>query len=350
MTSRPGPGIHEQSRGSGVPSRNPNPQVRRRPSKPLNTALPPPDCIDPALDGDRASAYNGAGEPPRPLPRGRPQLFYGNASSDGYELPVSSSFPYQPTANLPVPPRPGSVHLGDASNQRRIVPGGSGVKEYPNAQAPEVLSAPVHFPGGKAADVFPWTGNNPEDTLTEALVKVGISNKPQIMNETNTARPSLWSNLKNKSGLSTLSTLFVAVLEKRQQTGRLQEPNTFKPPPRLTLRDTAREQWLYDLSNPAVGLRRLSRTIPHGLTGKVLLEQCLNKNIPLPRALWLARCVGINELRAHKRKGQAGTVTWVRGWTSSVEQFLDSILSGIGTGEWKQRITYSWVIIAPGDN
>lgn len=350
MTSRPGPGIHEQSRGSGVPSRNPNPQVRRRPSKPLNTALPPPDCIDPALDGDRASAYNGAGEPPRPLPRGRPQLFYGNASSDGYELPVSSSFPYQPTANLPVPPRPGSVHLGDASNQRRIVPGGSGVKEYPNAQAPEVLSAPVHFPGGKAADVFPWTGNNPEDTLTEALVKVGISNKPQIMNETNTARPSLWSNLKNKSGLSTLSTLFVAVLEKRQQTGRLQEPNTFKPPPRLTLRDTAREQWLYDLSNPAVGLRRLSRTIPHGLTGKVLLEQCLNKNIPLPRALWLARCVGINELRAHKRKGQAGTVTWVRGWTSSVEQFLDSILSGIGTGEWKQRITYSWVTIAPGDN
>jgi mediator of RNA polymerase II transcription subunit 12 len=224
------------------------------------------------------------------------------------------------------------------------------VKEYPNAQAPEVLSAPVHFPGGKAADVFPWTGNNPEDTLTEALVKVGISNKPQIMNETNTARPSLWSNLKNKSGLTTLSTLFVAVLEKRQQTGRLQEPNTFKPPPRLTLRDTAREQWLYDLSNPAVGLRRLSRTIPHGLTGKVLLEQCLNKNIPLPRALWLARCVGINELRAHKRKGQAGTVTWVRGWTSSVEQFLDSILSGIGTGEWKQRITYSWVTIAPGDN
>ncbi|KAF2625958.1 hypothetical protein BU25DRAFT_492495 [Macroventuria anomochaeta] len=338
MTSRPGPGIHEQSRGSGVPPRN---QVRRRPSKPLNTALPQPDCIDPTLGDERPPAHNGAGETARPLPRGRPQLFYGTAPNDGYELSIHPSFPYQPTANLPVPPRPGSVHLRDVSNQRRIVPGGTGVKEHPSVQAPEVLSPPVHFPGGKAADVFPWTGNSPEDTLTEALVKGGISNKPQIMNETNTARPSLWSNLKNKSGLSTLSTLFVAVLEKRQQTGRLQEPNTFKPPPRLTLRDTAREQWLHDLSNPAHGLRRLSRTIPHGLTGKVLLEQCLNKNIPLPRALWLAKCVGINELRAHKRKGQAGTVTWVRGWTSSVEQFLDGILSSIGTGEWKSRITYS---------
>lgn len=339
MTSRPGPGIHEQSRGSGVPPRPP--AVRRRPSKPLNTALPQPDCIDPALDDERPPALNGAGEPARPLPRGRPQLYFGTAPTDGGDLPPHPSFPYQPTANLPVPPRPGSVHLRDAASQRRIVPGGTGVKEHPSIQPPEVVSAPVHFPGGKAADVFPWTGNNPEDTLTEALVKGGISNKPQIMNETNTARPSLWSNLKNKSGLPTLSTLFVAVLEKRQQAGRLQEPNTFKPPPRLTLRDTAREQWLYDLSNPAIGLRRLSRTIPHGLTGKVLLEQCLNKNIPLSRALWLAKCVGINELRAHKRKGQAGTVTWVRGWTSSVEHFLDGILSGVGTGDWKQRMTYS---------
>jgi mediator of RNA polymerase II transcription subunit 12 len=337
MTSRPGPGIHEQSRGSGVP---PRAQVRRRPSKPLNTALPQPDCIDPTLEDERPPVHNGAQESARPLPRGRPQLFYATAPSD-YELPIHAAFPYQPTANLPVPPRPGSVHLRDASSQRRIVPGGTGVKEHPSVQAPEVVAAPVHFPGGKAADVYPWTGTNPEDTLTEALVKIGITNKPGIMNETNTARPSLWSNLKNKSGLSTLSTLFVAVLEKRQQTGRLQEPNTFKPPPRLTLRDTAREQWLYDLSNPGIGLRRLSRTIPHGLTGKVLLEQCLNKNIPLPRALWLAKCVGINELRAHKRKGQAGTVTWVRGWTSSVEQFLDGILQNIGTGEWKQRITYS---------
>lgn len=193
----------------------------------------------------------------------------------------------------------------------------------------------------ETADFFPWTGNHPEDTLSEALVKGGISNKPQIMNETNTARPSLWTNLKNKAGLSNLSTLFVAVLEKRQACGRLSAPNTFKPPPRLTLRDSTREAWLHDLANPTVGLRRLSRTIPHGITGKVLLDQCLNKNIPIPRAMWLAKCVGINEMRSHKRKGQAGTITWVRGWTSSVEQFLDSTIATIGQPEWKPRITYA---------
>jgi mediator of RNA polymerase II transcription subunit 12 len=331
MTSRPALGTH----GSGAPSRN----QARRPSKPAN-ALPPVDCIDPTLEDERPPVHNGASEA-RPPPRGRPQIFYSAAAiGSGFELPIHA-FPYQPTANLPVPPRPGSVHPRDVSQQQRILPGGTGVKDNPKLTAPEVLPALVHFPGGKAADLFPWTGTNAEDTLTETLVKGGISNKPQIMNETNTARPSLWSNLKNKSGITTLSTLFVAVLEKRQQNGRLQTPNTFKPPPRLTLRDSTREGWLHDLANPTVSLRRLSRTIPHGLTGKVLLEQCLNKNIPLPRALWLAKCVGINELRAHKRKGQAGTVTWGRGWTSSVEQFLDSVISTIGQGDWKPRITYA---------
>lgn len=340
MTSRPGPGNLDslQSRGSGGA-----PRTQARPPS-VAAALPQPDCIDPALDDDRPSAHNGTADTAtaRPPPRGRPPLFFTTTPSSGYELPMHAS-PYQPAAALPAPPRPGSVHLGDAPQQRRILPGGTGVKDSPALQAPEALPPPppVHFPGGKAADVFPWTGSSSEDTLSEALVKGGVSNKPQIMNETNTARPSLWSNLKNKSGLTTLSTLFVAVLEKRQQSGRLHAPHTFKPPPRLTLRDSTREQWLHDLANPTIGLRRLSRTIPHGLTGKVLLEQCLNKRIPLPRALWLAKCVGINELRAHKRKGQAGTLTWVRGWTSSVEQFLDAVIASIGQGDWKPRITYS---------
>jgi mediator of RNA polymerase II transcription subunit 12 len=332
MTSRPALGNH----GSGVPSRN-QAQVRR-PSKPVN-ALPPIDCIDPALEDERPAAHSSASEA-RPPPRGRPHIFYSTAAADGFELPIHPC-PYQPAVNLPAPPRPGSAHQGDTSQQHRILPGGTGVKDAPKLTAPEVVLVPVQFPGGKDADIFPWTGNNAEDTLTETLVKAGISNKPQIMNETNTARPSLWPNLKNKSGISTLSTLFVAVMEKRQQSGRLQVPNSFKPPPRLTLRDSHREAWLHDLANPTISLRRLSRTIPHGLMGKVLLDQCLNKNIPLPRALWLAKCVGINELRAHKRKGQAGTVTWSRGWTSSVEQFLDSVLSTIGQGDWKPRITYS---------
>ncbi|KAF2477271.1 uncharacterized protein BDR25DRAFT_390811 [Lindgomyces ingoldianus] len=369
MTSRPGPGIQEslQYRGSGGPARA---QVWCRPSKPSNNPqnVPLQDCIDPTLEEQRRSAEatlsktRGVGlarpkpgflegiqtatsDQNRPPPRGKPQLFFSTLASNGPEQPLYSPRgpPVGVGTNLPVPPRPGASLPGDGSQLRRIVPGGTGVKGEAAVKAPgtDAPAPAMLFPGGKTADLFPWSGNHPEDTLSESLVKAGISNKPQIMNETNTARPSLWSNLKNKSGLSTLSTLFVAVLEKRQSCGRLTTANTFKPPPRLTLRESTRETWLHDLANPTVSLRRLSRTIPHGINGKGLLEQCLNKNIPIPRAMWLAKCVGINEMRSHKRKGQAGTITWVRGWTSAVEQFLDSTIATIGQQEWKPRITYA---------
>jgi mediator of RNA polymerase II transcription subunit 12 len=46
-------------------------------------------------------------------------------------------------------------------------------------------------------------------------------------------------------------------------------------------------------------------------------------------------------MRSHKRKGQAGTITWVKGWTSAVQQFLDSTIATIGQQDWKPRITYA---------
>ncbi|KAF1958736.1 hypothetical protein CC80DRAFT_441342 [Byssothecium circinans] len=357
MTSRPGPGVQEslQHRGGAsayAPGRRAaNPQHGQQDSVVEVERAPIEE-----RERERVTKARYKGKPipldaiqttpsesTRPAPKGKPQLFFSHAVAGGSEL----SSQVHPLANLPVPPRPGSSAPGEAPQQRRILPGGAGVKSEPavKLQSYDAPAPAVVFPGAKTADLFPWTGNHPEDVLSEALVKGGISNKSQIMNETNTARPSLWSNLKNKSGVSTLSTLFVAVLEKRQSCSRLTVPNSFKPPPRLTLRDSTRETWLHDLANPMVGLRRLSRTIPHGITGKVLLDQCLNKNIPISRAVWLAKCVGINEMRTHKRKGQAGTITWVRGWTSSVEQFLEGTITTIGQQDWKPRITYALQLV-----
>lgn len=109
--------------------------------------------------------------------------------------------------------------------------------------------------------------------------------------------------------------------------------STFKPPPRVTLTDAKRIAWLTDLTNESVSLRRLSRTIPHGVRGKLLLEQCMQKEIPVARATWLIHCVGANELRAFRRKGISLVVTteneqkWLLEWTSHVECFLEKSIS-----------------------
>lgn len=73
--------------------------------------------------------------------------------------------------------------------------------------------------------------------------------------------------------------------------------------------------------------------------------------IPTERAVWLAKCVGANEIRACKRKGgggggvagsfaMGGEAKWVRDWTVFVEQFVDCIVVSCGEKDWKARIIY----------
>lgn len=97
-------------------------------------------------------------------------------------------------------------------------------------------------------------------------------------------------------------------------------------------------------------LRRLSRTIPHGIKNRVLLDQCALKEVPIERAIWLAKCVGANEIRASKRKGAPGTVSlggearWLKEWTSCVVQFLETAMAGSSDAarkeEGKKRMMY----------
>lgn len=221
---------------------------------------------------------------------------------------------------------------------------------------PPLVATRANLPPRNVLDFSPWTGKpqvHAEDTLNDTVIKAGFYDKAQSANhgESNSAKASIWPTLSQKPashGLQMLGYLYTTVMDKRQAIGRCTAPSTFKPPPRVTVTDTKREAWLRDLANPDVPLRKQSRTIPHGIRGKLLMEQCLSKEIPLQRAVWLAKCVGANELRAFRRKGVSGSAAasgeakWVREWTVSVQQFLESIIATCGQQqEWRKSANYA---------
>ncbi|KAI9819387.1 MAG: RNA polymerase II mediator complex subunit [Phylliscum demangeonii] len=262
-----------------------------------------------------------------------------------------SPWPNPILSDRPVPPFPARPacfargrRAGKLNQAGRKVPVQSTVEPY----SLEPPSSAPHLPGKNYADYYPWTSNHAEDTLSEQVIKHGFFDKASISpNEQQSARSMLWPVLKHKGGLQTLSTSIAAVLEMRQSIRRITVPSTFKPPPRVTLTDTKREAWLRDLANPSIPLRRLSRTLPHGIRGRALLDHCLNKDIPIGRAVWLARCVGANEIRATRRKGahasfaMGGVVKWTRDWTVLVEQFVESVVALCGTDGWRAKMTYA---------
>lgn len=190
-------------------------------------------------------------------------------------------------------------------------------------------------------------GNHPEDQFSENVIRQGHFDKPAFNPDTQLGKYAIFPSMKGaNSSLHTLSAIFTAALGARRNNGQIASHSTFRYPPRVTVTDTKRELWLKDLANPASSLRRLARTIPHGLRNQALLEQCLNKRIPFERAVWLIQCVGANELRTCKRKGVslaqsfAAEVRWIKDWTVSVQKFVENVLFSFDDKEWKARVQY----------
>lgn len=362
-------------------------QEREPPTKRQRLDVPSASALGDAIPA-AAAAAGGAGEakstpgpttsrPPSMPWRGRPvwsfQALISEAPGGGGELHTETTAALaqggKPASPPPFPTLPWKYpppELVGADEPRESSPVGEVQTTPYRIQVPSiapVLNGQSEFnpavglhtrtvPNGETIDVAdfsPWTGDHPEDVLNEHSAKQGHYDRTQVsQNESNTARPSLYAQLKHRSGLQMLSSVFAAALEKRQTHSVVTAPSTFKPPPRVTLTDNKREAWLRDLANPSVPLRRLSRTIPHGIRGKVLLDQCLSKLIPASRAVWLAKCVGANEIRAFKRKGTSGALAigleakWVRDWTTNVQQFLESVLGACGTADWRMKVTYAY--------
>ncbi|OOF98567.1 hypothetical protein ASPCADRAFT_204321 [Aspergillus carbonarius ITEM 5010] len=336
-------------------------QEREPPAKRLKLDVPLGSCPAegspaPGSGGEARSTPGTASSKPNPLSwRGRPvwsfqALVSETSGATETKEDDATSQGKNPASPPPLPLVPWKYTPQESSGSNSAGPADiAPTKEVQTT--PYRIVVPAVAPkvkGERVADFSPWTGNHPEDTLNDHTAKQGHYDRTQVsQNESNTARPSLYAQLKHRSGLQMLSSVFAAALEKRQSHNTVTAPSSFKPPPRVTLTDNKREAWLRDLANPSVPLRRLSRTIPHGIRGKVLLDQCLGKGIPVPRAIWLARCVGANEIRAFKRKGTSGALAlgletkWVRDWTSTVQQFLESVISTCGTPDWKMKMTYA---------
>lgn len=216
---------------------------------------------------------------------------------------------------------------------------------------PDSLQQPCKVPALKTerpVDYFPWTGKHPEDVINEANVKSGYFDRAihPIDRECGTARGTLYPAFKIRSGLDSLSALFSLVLETKSKHGALSTSSSFRPPPRVTLTEAKRKSWIADLADENVPLRRLSRTIPQGVRGTALLEQCLVHNVPSNRAMWFVKCVGANEIRTLKRKGANPTVVvgaehkWLRDWTMNIEQFLEAAVGRCGSQHWLDNLRY----------
>ena len=102
---------------------------------------------------------------------------------------------------------------------------------------------------------------------------------------------------------------------------------TFRIPVRVTYNDVKRAQFIAELANPGIPLKRMMRQpVPHGFKGVELLETLFSPStssalgpqrsstlggvklpsepIEIDRAVWFIRVLGANEIHAHRARSQ----------------------------------------------
>lgn len=179
-------------------------------------------------------------------------------------------------------------------------------------------------------DFEPWTHRRHEDEVAVRNLLKGCVERQIVAKELQLARGWAHRTLKLGSALLLLLSLMHTTLAKRAHMGRVTAKSSFKPPPRVTLTEQKKEIWLRNLANGSVSLRKLSRTIPHGIRNKTLLDQLVAKNVPVDRAIWLIKCIGLNELRLLRRKGEEtdGEIAWISEWTRQLIHYIELTLFG----------------------
>ncbi|KAH3685870.1 hypothetical protein WICPIJ_003159 [Wickerhamomyces pijperi] len=189
----------------------------------------------------------------------------------------------------------------------------------------------------KYPDFQPWKATPRDEALAITYLQQGYSEAPFVTNEFVSARNIMHNLLQSRNALPDLSSNFLKVINVRSNNNLI-PPSSFKTPSRVTLTDQKRESWLKELANENIPLRKLSRTIPHGIRNKNLIEHCILKNVPINRAIWLVRCVSANELKTLRRKGSMNSVhgssssgnasvefNWLSEWTNQVVEYLEKL-------------------------
>lgn len=229
---------------------------------------------------------------------------------------------------------------------------------------------PLNFEGSKPIypDFDPWSHTQLEDKILLNFVSKGYYNSAKVNFESISARSSLQESLPTVSTLladqlsnvlhireqdiNKISSVALDANSKRVKFNELAGPG-FSLPTRVTLTDHRRELWLQEISSPHASLSNISKSIPHGLKRRQVLEQCFTKQIPISRAVWLIKCSYSIEWKilTSKQKHESSdeiTNHLYKEWTDNMAHILEKLVfemtqyynEPIQLRAWKKKISY----------
>ncbi|KAH6599443.1 hypothetical protein BASA50_003038 [Batrachochytrium salamandrivorans] len=158
--------------------------------------------------------------------------------------------------------------------------------------------------GPDYADIYLQRPDQLEDKFDENTVKMGYTDKPPVQSEILSAFESIriLDHLSRKGVLLNMTTFASTILTAQSET-QFPKESQFVIPKRTSTAPKARDNWIDDLVS-GVSLSEMSKSIPFGLKLDRMLEILHQKQVPLMRATWAIKMIGVIDLAASSRASQ----------------------------------------------
>ncbi|GES85186.1 hypothetical protein RCL_jg26864.t1 [Rhizophagus clarus] len=180
-------------------------------------------------------------------------------------------------------------------------------------------------------DFYPPKHGQDEDQMTEENVKKGFNDTPFVQNEHFSAHDVIYDELKKDDTLKNLGDFMADIMKRKNETNTFQGSSQFMGPTIVWVTADERDKWLRDLAGN-VALKVLARSVPKGVDGKDLLEAVTSYRVPLARATWFTKIVGINKIIQNRN------TDYTKEWTNIFYTFIRDQSLSHDPDRWRYSI------------
>ncbi|CAG8742611.1 2979_t:CDS:2, partial [Acaulospora morrowiae] len=189
-------------------------------------------------------------------------------------------------------------------------------------------------------DFYPPKHGQEEELMTEYNVKHGFADKPIVSNEYVSAHDILLEKIKDPERLQNLSEFMIDIMKRKQEIeiNALQGSSSYTVPQTVWVTPDDRDKWLKQLAGN-VPLRELVKKVPKGVDGTNLLELVTQYRVPLARATWFTKIVGINLTHSDMHRNSNASTGHTKNWTQAFCTFIQQQSKEYDPEKWRYSIS-----------
>ncbi|CAG8548541.1 13525_t:CDS:10 [Dentiscutata erythropus] len=173
-------------------------------------------------------------------------------------------------------------------------------------------------------DFYPPKPGQDEDLMTEQHVQQGFSGALFVDAESFSAQDMILDEIRDPKGLGNLGEFMTDIMKRKHEINTFEESSPYTVPQIVWVPVEDRDEWLRRLAGNSP-LKELAENVPRVVEGTHLLELVTQHRVPLARATWFTKIVGINLINSrtgHQETSHNATQEYTKNWNSTFHTFI----------------------------